>query len=379
MKFFILLYANIKRKKIRTFLTVGSYFTAFLLFGLLAAIKSAFHQGVDVAGANRLVVANKTSIIMPLPLAYRQKIHEIDGVNNLTYATWFGGYYKDPKNFFPQMAIDSESYFKVYKEFKVDKKQFEDFMKDKQGCVIGKQTAEKYGFKIGDRIPIIASIWGGVWEFNLRAIYTGSKVEDDLTQFFFHASYLEERRQWGKGMVGWYIVEIKNPELAFSVSKEIDRKFANSPYETKSDTEKAFALGFVKQIGNIELIILTIGGIVFFTLLLVTSNTMELSIRERSMEIAVLKTIGFSDKLLYFLTITESLFYSLFGGALGITAAKIFTLKGDPTGGFLPVFYISLNHIALGFLLVFFFGFLSGALPANRVYKLKIVETLGRV
>lgn len=374
-----MLIANIKRKKIRTLLTVGSYFTAFLLFGLLAAIKSAFHQGVDIAGANRLIVANKTSIIMPLPLSYRNKILETKGVKNITYASWFGGYYKDPKNFFAQMAVDSETYFHIYKEFVVDKNQFHDFMKDKQGCIIGKLTAEKYRFKIGDRIPIIASVWGGIWEFNLRAIYTGTKSEDDLTQFFFHASYLEERRPWGKGMVGWYIAEIENPDLAYSVSKEIDMKFSNSSYETKTDTEKAFALGFVKQIGNIELIILSIGGIVFLTLLLVTSNTMEISVRERSGEIAVLKTIGYSDKLLYFLTISESLFYSLLGGFAGLAAAKFFTLKGDPTGGFLPAFYISFNHIALGFFLMFVFGFLSGAVPAYKVYRLKIVEALGRM
>jgi len=379
MKFLFFLKANIKRKKIRTFLTLGSYFAAFLLFGLLAAIKSAFHQGVDVAGANRLIVSNKTSIIMPLPLSYKEKIAEIHGVKNVTFASWFGGYYKDPKNFFAQLAVDSETYFDVYKEFKVDKNQFLDFMKDRQGCVIGKKTAEKYGFKIGDRIPIIASIWGGVWEFNLRAIYTGTKEEDDLTQFLFHASYLEERRPWGKGMVGWYIVETNNPDLAYSVSKEIDRKFSNSSYETKSDTEKAFALGFVKQIGNIELIILSIGAIVFTTLLLVTSNTMEMSLRERTGEIAVLKTIGFSDKLLYFLTVSESLFYSLLGGLLGIFTAKLFTLKGDPTGGFLPAFYISSSQIALGVLLIIVFGFFSGALPAYRVYKLKIVDALGRI
>lgn len=379
MKYLFLLKANIKRKKIRTFLTLGSYFTAFLLFGLLAAIQSAFHQGVDVAGANRLVVANKTSLIMPLPLSYKEKIAQISGVKNVTFASWFGGYYQDPKNFFAQMAVDSETYFDVYKEFKVDKDQFLNFMKDRQGCVIGKKTAEKYGFKIGDKIPIIASIWGGVWEFNLRAIYTGTKPEDDLTQFLFHASYLEERRAWGKGMVGWYIVETKSPDLTYSVSKEIDRKFSNSSYETKTDTEKAFALGFAKQIGNIELIILSIGAIVFVTLILVTSNTMEISVRERSGEIAVLKTIGFSDKLLYFLTISESLFYSLSGGLLGILAAKLFTLKGDPTGGFLPAFYVSSNQFALGMFLIIFFGFLSGALPAYKVYKLKIVDALGRI
>lgn len=379
MKFFFLIFKNIKRRKTRAFLTLLSYFVAFFLFGLLSAIQSAFNQGIDVSGSDRLIVANKTSIIMPLPLSYKEKIKEIKGVKEVTYASWFGGYYQDPKNFFAQLAIDTQTFFKVYKEFKVSDSEFESFVKDREGAIVGKLTAQRYNFKIGDRVPIIASTFGGVWEFNIRGIYYGTRQQDDLTQFFFHANYLDERRVWGKGMVGWYIVSIENEDLAYRVSKEIDEKFSNSPYETKSETEKAFAIGFVKQIGNIKLIILSIGSIVFFTLLLVTSNTMSMSVNERSGEIAVLKTIGFSDKQLYFITISESLFYSLLGGIFGILAAKLFTLSGDPTGGFLPAFYISTFQLILGFFFMLLTGFISGFYPSYKVYKLKIIEGLGRV
>jgi len=378
VKYFALLFSNIKRRKLRTALTTGSYFIAFFLFGLLAAIQSAFNMGVDVAGANRLVVMNKVSLIMPLPRSYEEKIKEIDGVRRVAFGSWFGGYYQDPKNFFAQIAV-SDNFFEVYPEYRVDRDQFYSYTRDREGVIIGRQTAEKYGFRVGDRVPIIATIFGGVWEFNVRGIYDGTRPGDDNTQFFFHAEYLEERRTWGKGNVGWYWAEVFDPDQALRITKEIDAKFANSPYETKTDTEKAFAVGFVKQIGNIELIILSIGAIVFFTLILVTSNTMGISIRERSGEIAVLKTIGFSDRSLYLLTIAESLFYSVSGGWTGLACAKLFSMRGDPTGGFLPVFYISGSKFAAGFVFALVVGFFAGAYPAYKVLKLKIVEALGRV
>ncbi len=378
MKYFALFFSNIKRRKLRTVLTIGSYFIAFFLFGLLAAIQSAFNMGVDVAGANRLIVTNKISLIMPLPHSYEEKIREIPGVRRVAYATWFGGYYQDPKNFFAQMAV-SDNFFEVYPEYRVPPDDLYNFSRDREGVVVGRQTAERYGFRVGDRVPLIATIFGGVWEFNVRGIYDGTRPGDDTTQFFFHASYLEERRAWGKGNVGWYWIELFDPDDGLRVSKEVDTKFANSPYETKTDTEKAFAVGFVKQIGNIELIILSIGAIVFFTLILVTSNTMGISIRERSGEIAVLKTIGFSDRSLYLLTIAESLFYSVAGGWTGLLCAKLFSMRGDPTGGFLPVFFISGTKFAAGFFFAMVVGFCAGAYPAYKVLKLKIVEALGRV
>ena len=270
MKFFRLVWSNLLRKKTRTTLTIGSFAVALFLFGLLVTIQTAFNQGVEVAGVDRLVVRNKISLIMPLPLSYQQQMLQIPGVKAVTFATWFGGYYQDPKNFFPQFAIQKETWLKMYPEFQVPKDQWSAFLADREACIVGQKTAQKYGIKVGDRIPIVASIWGGVWEFNVRGIYTGVRTEDDTTQLWFRWDYLDERRQWGKGTVGWYVVRVENPDDAMAVAKAIDGRFANSSWETKTDTERAFAAGFVKQMGNIKLLILVIGGVVFFTLLLVT-------------------------------------------------------------------------------------------------------------
>ncbi len=379
MKFFRLVWSNLLRKKVRTTLTIGSFAVALFLFGLLVTIQTAFNQGVEVAGADRLVVRNKISLIMPLPLSYEQQMLQIPGVKAVTFATWFGGYYQDPKNFFPQFAIQKETWLKMYPEFQVPKDQWSAFLADREACIVGRKTAQKYGIKAGDRIPIVASIWGGVWEFNVRGIYDGARTEDDTTQLWFRWDYLDERRQWGKGTVGWYVVRVENPDESMAVAKAIDGRFANSSWETKTDTERAFAAGFVKQMGNIKLLILVIGSVVFFTLLLVTGNTLAMSVRERTGELAVLKTLGFTDAAVLWLVLGESLLYSAQGGILGLAAVKLFTLHGDPTGGFLPLFYLPPSKMLLGLLVALATGAAAGIIPAVLAMRLKIVEALRRV
>lgn len=379
MKFLQLIWANMKRKKVRTTLTIGSFTVALFLFGLLATIQAAFNQGVEVAGVDRLVVRNKISLIMPLPYSYKERMLQIPGVEAVTFASWFGGYYQDPKNFFPQFAVEKETWRDMYPEYKIPDDQWQAFLADREGCVVGRKTAQKFGFKIGDRVPLVASIFGGVWEFNVRAIYDGTRSEDDTTQFWFRSDYLEERRSWGKGLVGWYVVRVDNPDHAVDVAKAIDDRFANSPWETSAETERAFAAGFVKQMGNIQFLILTIGGVVFFTLLLVTGNTMALSVRERTGELAVLKTIGFTDAAVLWLVLGEALAYALQGGILGLALVKLFTLGGDPTGGILPVFYLAPSKMALGLLIAALVGTASGIIPALLAMRLRIVEALQRV
>ncbi len=379
MKYVHLIWANIRRKKVRTLLTVGSFAVALFLFGLLATIQTAFNQGVEVAGVDRLVVRNNVSLIMPLPYSYKERLLQIPGVRDVTFASWFGGYYQDPKNFFPQLAIEKETWLKIYPEYKVPPKEWADFLADREGCIIGRTTAEKYGFKVGDRVPIVASIFGGVWEFNVCGIYDGTRTEDDTTQFWFRSDYLEERRTWGKGQVGWYVVRVDNPDDAPAVAEAIDNRFSNSSWETKSETEKAFAAGFVKQVGNIQLLIMVIGSVVFFTLLLVTGNTMALSIRERTGELAVMKTLGFSDRSILWFVLAESQAYAVIGGALGLAGVKLFTLGGDPTGGFLPLFYLAPSRMLLGLMLAMAVGALSGLLPALTARRLRIVEALRRI
>ena len=379
MKFWRLVWSNLLRKKIRTTLTVGSFAVSLFLFGLLATIQAAFNQGVEVAGVDRLVVRNKISLIMPLPYSYKERMLQLPGVKAVTYASWFGGYYQDPKNFFPQFAVEPQTWRAMYPEFKIPDDQWAAFLADREGCVIGRSTAQKFGFKVGDRVPIVASIFGGVWEFNVRAIYDGARTEDDTTQFWFRADYLEERRTWGKGLVGWYVIKVDNPDAAVAVAKAIDDHFAKSSWETKADTERAFAAGFVKQMGNIQLLILVIGSVVFFTLLLVTGNTMAMSVRERTGELAVLKTIGFTDSAILWLVLGESVLYAVQGGIIGLLAVKLFTLHGDPTGGFLPLFYLSPAKMLLGLCFAVAIGAASGFIPALLAMRLRIVDALRRV
>ena len=380
MKYRHLIFANLFRKKIRTTLTLGSFAVALFLFGLLAVVRGAFNQGLEVAGANRLVVVNKVSIIQPLPISYLDNIARIPGVTLVTHANWFGGVYQDERNFFPQFAIEDQTYRQMFPEFIVPENQWNTFVGDREGAIVGEDLVKRFHWKVGDRVPIKGTIFPGTWEFNIRGIYKGSRPQDDTTQFWFHYKYLEERQHdYWKGLIGWYTVRIDNPDNATRVAAAIDDMFANSPWETKTETEKAFAAGFVKQAGNIEFLILCIGGVVFFTLLLVTGNTMAIAVRERMRELAVFKAVGFSDAFVLSLVLGESLFLAAIGGGLGLALCKLFTLRGDPTGGLLPYFYLALPAVILGLLAALAVGLAAGILPAWSAMRLRVVDALRRV
>ena len=379
MKFLPLVIANLFSKKIRTTLTIGSFTVALFLFGLLVIVRGAFSQGVDIAGADRLVIINKTSLIQPLPLSYRDRLLRIPGIKQVTFQNWFGGVYQDEKNFFPQFAIDIDNQRAMYPEFVVAEDQWKAFVADRQGTIVGKSLADRFGWKVGDRIPIKGTIYTGQWEFNVRGIYNGTRAQDDTTQFWFHWDFLEERRAFGKGDVGWYVVRVNNPDQSVQVAKSIDAEFANSPFETKTDTEKAFAASFVKQMGNIEFLILTVGSVVFFTLLLVTGNTMAIAVRERIGELAVLKALGFSNRFVLLLVMMESLILAFVGGGLGMLLAKLFSLHGDPTNGILPYFYLPPLAIASGVGTALLVGVAGGILPAISAMRLRVVDAIRRV
>ena len=281
MKYFVILWANLRRKKLRTLLTIGSFAVALFLFGILAVVRGAFSQGVDIAGTDRLVIINKVAIIQPLPLSYQARLLQIPGVQSVTFANWFGGYYQDERNFFGSFAIDVDTWRSVYPEYVMPEEQWKAFVEDREGCVIGEGLAERFGWKIGDRIPLTGTIFTGTWEFNVRAIYKGKRLQDDVSSMWFQWKYFDERKEFQKGLIGWFTLRVTNPDEAVQVARAIDETFANSPYETKAETEKAFVAGWVKQMGNIEALILSIGGVVFFTLLLVTGNTMAIAVRER--------------------------------------------------------------------------------------------------
>jgi len=383
MKFWPLIWSALRRKRVRTFFTLLSILIAFLLYGYLAAVNMAFRLGVDVTGADRLVLRHKVSFSILLPESYLGRIEATPGVVEATHASWFGGIYQEPKNFFPQMAVEPEGYLRLYPEFRLPEEQMQAWLADRTAAIVGRNTAERFGWKIGDRIPIQATVWrkadgSSAWEFNLVGIYDGAEDATDTTQFLFHYDYFDEARMFAKGQVGWYIVRINDPAHADDIAQRIDTQFANSFYETKTSTEKAFIQGFAKQIGNIGAIIGGILSAVFFTILLVTGNTMMQSVRERTSELAVLKTVGFSNRLVLGLVLAESLTLAAVGGVLGLTLAWWAIGRGDPTGGALPIFFLPPQDVLLGGGFIVALGLLTGLLPAVQAMRLRVVDAVRR-
>jgi putative ABC transport system permease protein len=379
MRFIPFILKNLFRRRIRATLTILSITVAVLLFGLLAVIDHAFTGGLAITGADRLIVMNKTSITVPLPIKYKDQILQVPGVSDVSYASPFAGVYIDERNFFPQFAADVDSFLRIYPEFVVPADQRQALLADREGCLVGRKLAARFGWKLGDRIPIRGPIRSDTWEFNIRAISSGRRPEDYETGFFFHHDYFDERRELGKGFVSWYYAKVRSPEQAEEVAAAIDARFAGSPYEVIAQPEKAFAAGLVKQLGNVRALILAIGSVVFFTLLVVTGNTMALAIRERTNEIGVLKTLGFSDRRILTLVLAESITLTLLGGAVGLALAKLFTLLGKEIHPLLPILYLSWARLGLGFGLVLFVGLAAGIIPAFLAMRLRIVHALRRV
>ena len=383
MKYSRLLFANLFREKTRLALTIGSFAVALFLFGFLAIVNEAFSGGVDVAGADRLVVINRTSIIQPLPRSYMERMLRMKGVKQIAFANWFGGVYQNERNFLASFAIDTANWRQMYPELKVSDEEWHRFVGDRQGAIVGETIAKKFHWKVGDRVPLIGQIFQGTWEFNIDGIYHGTRAQDDETQFWFQWAYLDEHISQGssyKGMIGWYTVKVESPDDSVRVAKAIDSEFANSPYETHTDTEKAFAAGWVKQFGNIKFLIMTIGTVVFFTLLLVTGNTMATAVRERVGELAVLKALGYSDRFVLLLVMAESLAIAIVGGGLGLLVSKVWTVfGGDPTHGMLPLFYLPQTMVVIGFGAALAVGLASGLIPAVNAMRLRVVEALRRV
>jgi putative ABC transport system permease protein len=384
MKFARLVWANLKRKKIRTLLTLASILVAFILFGYLAAIRVALSAGIDVAGADRLVVRHKVSIIQPLPGSYEADIEQIPGVAEATHASWFGGIYQNPRNFFPQMAVKPEEYLSLYPEFQLPKEEREAWLRTRTGAVVGRATADRFGWKVGDKIPLQATFWshgGGnkIWEFDLVGIYDGTKEGVDTTQFLFQYDYFDEARDYGRGWVGWYIVRVADTDRAVEISKAIDDTFANSPAETKAETEGAFVRAFAEQIGNIGAIMQAILSAVFFTILLVAGNTMAQSVRERTGELAVLKAVGFTSGQVLGLVLAEAMTIAALGGFAGLAISWFLISLGDPTGGSFPVFFFPTRDLVVGSIFVVALGVATGFFPAIQAGRLQIAHALRRL
>jgi len=383
MKFLPLMWKNLWRRKIRTTFTLACVFIAFLLFGLLMTIRAAFSFGVELAGLDRLIVIHKVSLIQPLPEAYLGRLRAISGVQAVTHNTWFGGIYQDPSNFFGQIALEPEVYFGMYPELRLPPEQMKAWVADRQGAVVGRATANRFGWQVGDRIPLQATIWmpksgaGNTWEFNLVGIYDGDQGID-TTNFFFRYDYLNENRQDGEGLVGWYVVKVDDPSRSVEMAQRFDDMFANSSAETKTTTEKGFVDSFAKQIGDIGAIMIAILSAVLFTMLLVAANTMAQSVRERTSELGVMKTLGFSNIAIIAIVLGESLFIALLGGSLGLGLAWLFVQRGDPTNGLLPVFMLPARDVVTGVWLMVVLGLLAGMLPAVQAMRLRITDALRR-
>jgi|JI10StandDraft_1071094.scaffolds.fasta_scaffold231258_1 putative ABC transport system permease protein len=384
-KYLPLLLANLRRKRLRTLFTLLSIGVAFVLFAYLVAIRAAFAFGIDVAGQDRLVSINKVSIIQPFPIAYMAKIQQVQGVKAVTHASWFGAIYQDASKGFQgisQFPVVPEEYLAMYPEFRLSEAEKKAWLEDRQGAVVGKTTADRLGWKIGDRIPLQAAWAKGdgsrIWEFNVRGIYTADDKAVDTSQFLFRYDYFDEARAGNKGNVGWYIIKVADPNDSANVAQRIDALFENSSAESSTSTEKAFMQSFAKQMGDIGAIITGILSAVFFTMLLVAGNTMAQSVRERTSELAVLKTLGFNGGQVLGLVLAESCLIAILGGGVGFAIGAFLVSLGDPTNGALPIFYIPTAQFVLGLVLILLLGLVTGALPALQARRLRIVEALRR-
>jgi putative ABC transport system permease protein len=384
MRFLPLIWSNFKRRKLRTLLTLLSILVAFVLFGLLCAIKQALVGGVAMAGADRLIVRHKVSLIVSLPGSYQQTIDKIPGVAASAHLTWFGGIYQDPKNFFPQMAVVPEEILDMYPKVILAPDQKKAWLASRAAAVAGRKTAERFGWKIGDKIPITTAIWtkadgSQLWDFDLVGIFDGKDNETDTTPLWFRYDYFDEGRQYDKGHVGWYVIRVKDPSQAVSIARRIDDQFANSPAETKTEPEGAFIQSFAKQIGNIGLIAEGIMGAVFFTILLVAGNTMAQSVRERTGELGVLKAIGFTNGQVLWQVLAESCLLAVLGGALGLGLSWLLISRGDPTGGLLPLYFFPTDDLLTGVGISLALGAATGIMPALQAMRLRVADALRKM
>jgi putative ABC transport system permease protein len=376
----LLVLRNAFRHKLRTTLTVIGIVVAIVAFGMLRTIVDAWYAGANASSSARLVTRSSVSLVFPLPLSYAPKIRQVDGVAGVAWANWFGGIYINERNFFAQFAI-SPTYLAMYPEFVLSDGERRAFQADRTGAIAGRKLAEKYGWKVGDQIPLRGTIFPGTWTFNLRGIYDGAEEGTDTSTFFFHYAFLNEsikRRLGGRGdQAGLYIEQLQHPDDAAAVSAAIDAMFRNSLAETLTETEKAFQLGFVAMSEAILLAIQAVSFVVIVIIMAVMANTMAMTARERYAEYATLKALGFSNGFVALLIFAESLGIALFGGLLGV--ALTFPAAGTfakTVGSILPAFKVSTETIGLQVAAAVVIGVVAAAIPAWRAARVRIVEGL---
>jgi putative ABC transport system permease protein len=378
-----LLAASLRRRRLRVFFTLASIVIAFLLFGLAESLRYSLQSGVDVAGADRLLTMHKVSFTQLLPASYENRIEAIDGVVEVSPQTWFGAWYRDERNQIPAFPVDPEAMLRMYPEFVIPEEQRLAWVADRTGILIGRGLADLTGWKVGDAVPLRSAIWrkedgSDAWDVTVRAIYDQPQG-GDTRQIFLHQDYFDEAKGQAKGLVGWYVVKVTDADRAQSIGREIDLQFANSPYETKTSSERAMAQSFVNQVGNIGAILRAIVFAVFFTMLLVTANTMAQSVRERTNEIGVLKTLGWTNAGVLGLVLAESVLITLLGGTAGLAGAWWLSVQFEPVfRQYLPGFRLPADAVAVGVAIMLGLGLVAGAVPALQAMRLRIVEALRR-
>jgi putative ABC transport system permease protein len=382
VKFVGLVLKSARRNKRRTALTIVSVAIAVFLFAALRAILDGFNAATEASSASRIVTQRSTSLFFSMPTSHADVIRSTAGVQDLTWSSWFGGVYKDPKNFFAQFAVDPESYLRLYPEILLTPAEKEAFLQDRTACIIGDGLAKRYGFKEGDKITLQVgiTIYGTRdFDFTVRGIYRSGGAAVDNQSMMFHWKYADERAI-RKGQVGWYIAKIADPDQATAIARAIDQKFANSPNETKTETEQAFQSTFVSMFGNLNLLLGSIALAVVVTTLFVAGNTMAMSVRERTTEIAVMRTLGFPSATIFLLVAGEGLLMSIVGGAVGAALAR-FIVRPDfvQAGTFVPELHVNALNLVISFVLSALIGVLAGLIPATMASRLKIVDALRRV
>jgi putative ABC transport system permease protein len=385
MNDFTLVRKNLFRRKLRAILMIVSILVAFLIFGVLAGVYASFTAGEDRAAADRLVVVNKLNFTQPLPIAYYNRVRSVAGVRQVTHANWFGGYYQDPKNFLIVMAVDPETYTDIFsRDFDFAPEARQAFIRTRTGAVVGETMARKWGWKVGDRVPIASNIFSQrngshTWDFDIVGIFTGKTPQIDTNLLFFQYDYFDETRSFGKDSIGWLVLQTANPADNDRVAKAIDAMFVNSTAETATDTEKAFNKAFAAQFGNIALIVILVVGAAFVTILMIVGNTMALTIRERTREIGVLKTLGFTGGRILRLVLGESVLLALLGGLPGLALAAFATALLRPSvSNLLPGFALTGDIVAEAIGLMLALGLITGIIPALSAMRLKIANALGR-
>ena len=378
-----LLWANLGRKKLRTGLTLASIVVAFLLFGLMQTLRVALTGSPEMAGVDRLITIHKVAIINPIPLAYLSRVRALPGVKYATSQAWFGGIYQEDKNQLAALAVDVPSFFLVYNDYTLPPDQKKAFEQDRTAMIVGSAVAERFKWKIGDTVPIRSNIWtkkdgGNVWPMKIAGIYTATT--GDNQSVYFHQEYLDESRTIGKNTFHMIVERLDDRNRSAEIARNIDALFANSSTETKTATESAFIQSFANQMGNIGALIAGVAAAVFFTMPLVTANTMGQSIRERLNEIGVMKTLGYSNATVTGLVIGEALLVTALGGAIGLVLAQLASLgMAQGLAQFFPVLGMPSATWAIGAVLVVVLGGLAAAQPSMQAARLKIVDALRKV